>query len=434
MHGQRVAYESTHQATFCNPYNIGVNAIFLVLIPYTLVTALHDTHLEVSLILGTAFSGANLLIGIIARIAGGYRTWPYALELFMLAVNAVLLGVSYPAPDNVTKYLPFIANSFYAAFSLASIILTTPFTLQYAREFVPASAAMHDRLVRAAYVTAAVWSLTFVTNTLVFLVPICRGRDADHGDVLNLVFRIILPTFLGLFAALFTRLWPLRVMRHLAKSVGFDGAYQKVLVNPLALMGVGMPPPPPPPLPPPAPGPYSGVTQRRSPKGYKCTICLERMEADLATTTCGHMFCFKCISSWVQKSGNCPQCRSKLTRTKIIRIYPPSCDYVIDSGAATGAGVALLLLLLPAESLSTYLFVYLANRMNAGAGGLRDAAHLARAPEGNQRIPGHRPPPNIEPEPEPEADDTSWKGTRSCQEHCGGGGGARCSGAAEGGA
>ncbi|KAG2444509.1 hypothetical protein HXX76_001257 [Chlamydomonas incerta] len=62
-----------------------------------------------------------------------------------------------------------------------------------------------------------------------------------------------------------------------------------------------------------------------SPKGYKCIICLDRMEADLATTTCGHMFCFKCITEWVKKSGNCPQCRSKLTKTKIIRLYlPPS--------------------------------------------------------------------------------------------------------------
>ncbi|PNH06080.1 Peroxisome biogenesis factor 10 [Tetrabaena socialis] len=71
------------------------------------------------------------------------------------------------------------------------------------------------------------------------------------------------------------------------------------------------PPPPPPPVP-------------ESPKGYKCIICHERMETDLATTTCGHMFCFKCILPWVQKSSNCPTCRTKLTKTKIIRIYPPT--------------------------------------------------------------------------------------------------------------
>ncbi|GIL67029.1 hypothetical protein Vafri_20415 [Volvox africanus] len=61
-----------------------------------------------------------------------------------------------------------------------------------------------------------------------------------------------------------------------------------------------------------------------SPKGYKCVICMERMDGDLATTVCGHMFCYKCISAWVKKSGTCPQCRGKLSKGKIIRIYPPS--------------------------------------------------------------------------------------------------------------
>ncbi|GIL88129.1 hypothetical protein Vretimale_14042 [Volvox reticuliferus] len=61
-----------------------------------------------------------------------------------------------------------------------------------------------------------------------------------------------------------------------------------------------------------------------SPKGYKCVICMERMDGDLATTVCGHMFCYKCISAWVKKSGTCPQCRGKLSKAKIIRIYPPS--------------------------------------------------------------------------------------------------------------
>ncbi|KXZ44381.1 hypothetical protein GPECTOR_68g352 [Gonium pectorale] len=84
-----------------------------------------------------------------------------------------------------------------------------------------------------------------------------------------------------------------------------------------------------PPLsPPPAAQPAQPPPPPESPKGYKCIICLERMDQDLATTTCGwvdgHMFCYPCITSWVQKSGNCPQCRGKLTKTKIIRIYPPS--------------------------------------------------------------------------------------------------------------
>ncbi|GLI61540.1 hypothetical protein VaNZ11_003922 [Volvox africanus] len=253
MLGLRVSYEGATQPGLCSPYNFGVNAIFFALIPYTVVTALHDTHLEVALILGTAISGAIILFGIIVRFSDGYRTWPYALELFMLVVNAVLLGVSYLEPEKIKKYLPFISNAFYATFALISIMMTIPFTIQYVREFVPSSAATYDRLVRAAYATASLWTLTFVTNTLLYLVPICRNRDQEHSHALNLVFRIILPIFLALFAALFTRLWPVQVMQQLAGSSGFDGAFRKVVINPLAVMGDIMDLP----LPPPPGGPYA---------------------------------------------------------------------------------------------------------------------------------------------------------------------------------
>lgn len=43
---------------------------------------------------------------------------------------------------------------------------------------------------------------------------------------------------------------------------------------------------------------------------------------DMATTTCGHMYCYACITDWMKKKPHCPQCRTKLTKAKIIRIYP----------------------------------------------------------------------------------------------------------------
>ncbi|GLC44845.1 hypothetical protein PLESTB_001207900 [Pleodorina starrii] len=261
MFGPRVSYETALEPTFCSPYNFGVNSIFLVLIPYTLVTALHDTNLELALILGTAFSGALIILGLFIRFLGGYRTWPYTFELFMLVVNAVLLGVSYPEPGVVKKYLPFISNAFYATFALLSIMITKPFTLQYVREFVPPAAGVHDSLVKSAYGTAAVWTLTFVANTLLYLIPVCRGRDSDHNNALNLVFRIILPIFFALFAAIATRMWPLALVRQLRHSTGFDGAMRKVVINPLALHGgpYGLPPP----LPLPPGGPYAaGLSPR----------------------------------------------------------------------------------------------------------------------------------------------------------------------------
>ncbi|PNH05879.1 hypothetical protein TSOC_007824, partial [Tetrabaena socialis] len=162
-------------------------------------------------------------------------TWPFVLELLMLAVNAVLLGVSYAKETDVIRYHNFIANSVYAAFGVLSCMLSVPFTLQYVREFVPPSASTHDKVMRAAYATTAAWTAAFVTNTLLYLVPICKGRDWEHSHALNLVFRIILPIFVALFAAIFCRIWPIRVLQHLIGSLGFDATARKVVVNPLAM-------------------------------------------------------------------------------------------------------------------------------------------------------------------------------------------------------
>ena len=40
----------------------------------------------------------------------------------------------------------------------------------------------------------------------------------------------------------------------------------------------------------------------------KCTLCLEPMK-DPGATTCGHVFCWTCISSWCRERPECPLCR-----------------------------------------------------------------------------------------------------------------------------
>ncbi|KAF2196324.1 hypothetical protein GQ43DRAFT_445227 [Delitschia confertaspora ATCC 74209] len=40
----------------------------------------------------------------------------------------------------------------------------------------------------------------------------------------------------------------------------------------------------------------------------KCTLCLEEMK-DPSVTTCGHMFCWTCISDWAREKPECPLCR-----------------------------------------------------------------------------------------------------------------------------
>ena len=40
----------------------------------------------------------------------------------------------------------------------------------------------------------------------------------------------------------------------------------------------------------------------------KCTLCLEEMK-DPSVTTCGHVFCWTCITDWVREKPECPLCR-----------------------------------------------------------------------------------------------------------------------------
>jgi len=40
----------------------------------------------------------------------------------------------------------------------------------------------------------------------------------------------------------------------------------------------------------------------------KCTLCLEPMK-DPAVTTCGHVFCWTCVTDWLREQPMCPLCR-----------------------------------------------------------------------------------------------------------------------------
>ncbi|EME80207.1 uncharacterized protein MYCFIDRAFT_166575 [Pseudocercospora fijiensis CIRAD86] len=40
----------------------------------------------------------------------------------------------------------------------------------------------------------------------------------------------------------------------------------------------------------------------------KCTLCLEAMK-DPATTPCGHVFCWSCVTDWLREQPMCPLCR-----------------------------------------------------------------------------------------------------------------------------
>lgn len=62
-------------------------------------------------------------------------------------------------------------------------------------------------------------------------------------------------------------------------------------------------------------------------KTMDCPICMDnsreirRSKRQLATTTCGHIFCKPCIRRAVQSQHACPTCRKKLTLKQIIPLF-----------------------------------------------------------------------------------------------------------------
>ena len=58
----------------------------------------------------------------------------------------------------------------------------------------------------------------------------------------------------------------------------------------------------------------------------KCPTCLEHVTSDSAnhavSTPCGHLFHVNCVQGWIARGNKtCPQCRSDISKGKLLRIY-----------------------------------------------------------------------------------------------------------------
>lgn len=55
---------------------------------------------------------------------------------------------------------------------------------------------------------------------------------------------------------------------------------------------------------------------------HKCPVCLNFVHnREPATTTCGHVFCSKCIKTALSATCKCPVCQKLMTLRQVIRIY-----------------------------------------------------------------------------------------------------------------
>jgi peroxin-10 len=57
----------------------------------------------------------------------------------------------------------------------------------------------------------------------------------------------------------------------------------------------------------------------------QCSLCLERRR-DTTVTSCGHLFCWSCIYTWLDSRPECPLCRHPCTHPQLYCIIDPFLD------------------------------------------------------------------------------------------------------------
>ncbi|EZG66564.1 putative ring-finger E3 ubiquitin ligase [Gregarina niphandrodes] len=55
--------------------------------------------------------------------------------------------------------------------------------------------------------------------------------------------------------------------------------------------------------------------------GFDCNVCYEN-PVDPVVTKCGHLYCWKCLHSWLEKGvAECPVCKAGVTKESVIPVY-----------------------------------------------------------------------------------------------------------------
>lgn len=68
---------------------------------------------------------------------------------------------------------------------------------------------------------------------------------------------------------------------------------------------------------------YAVTSDRGELTSLKCPICFELLSSEMkpTTTRCGHVFCAKCIETYVPIRKKCPTCNSSITLKSCTRLF-----------------------------------------------------------------------------------------------------------------
>ena len=65
------------------------------------------------------------------------------------------------------------------------------------------------------------------------------------------------------------------------------------------------------------------LTEEEKPDEDTCLICLSEMDqGSVGVTMCGHIFCYSCLDTAIQKFGNCPACKAKIDKSNYFKVMP----------------------------------------------------------------------------------------------------------------
>jgi dienelactone hydrolase len=140
------------------------------------------------------------------------RQRPKVFELGGLAVFSILLVVTFATDDNfLERWIQPLTNAGIFTVAATSLIIGRPFTLEYARESVPAEVAAMPGFAYINKVITAVWAGAFAAMMISALVPPIVEGDAtirEGGSTLSIIGYWVVPfSALGL-AALFSAKFP----------------------------------------------------------------------------------------------------------------------------------------------------------------------------------------------------------------------------------